>query len=81
MRTVWSHGWRNLLVGLTLLAGGTSLGCSDKLDTGYEPRRLGATPIARRGYYASPFTPEAAAAEQNRGDDDLREIRRPGVYR
>ena len=50
-----------LLTGLIISAGGL-VGCSDTLETGYEPRRLGASASERRGYYASPYTPEAAAA-------------------
>jgi len=50
---------RNFLVGLCLLAG-----CSSTLETGYQPRKLGASDEARRGYYAQPFTPEAKAAKQ-----------------
>ena len=45
---------------LALLA----IGCSSKLETGYEPRRLGASDEARRGYYAQPFSPEAGAAKK-----------------
>ena len=71
---------RLLLLGL-VVASGAAAGCSDRLETGYEPRALNATPTERRGYYAPPFTPEAAAAQQNRGDDDLRSIRRPTMYR
>ena len=39
-------------------------GCSATLETGYQPRKLGASDEARRGYYAQPFTPEAKAAKQ-----------------
>jgi hypothetical protein len=45
------------------------VGCTDRLETGYEPRRLGISSSARRGYYAEPFTPEAAAAQQSEGND------------
>jgi hypothetical protein len=43
-------------------------GCSSKLETGYEPRKLGASDETRRGYYAQPFTPEAKAAKQYEHD-------------
>jgi hypothetical protein len=46
-------------------------GCSEKLETGYEPRRLGSSSEVRRGFYAAPFTPEARKAreyEQSFGD-------------
>ena len=61
---------------------GSLAGCSDRLETGYEPRRLGSSSAARRGYSAQPFTPEAAAAQQNQ-PDDLGALRRPtaGGYR
>ena len=60
------------VVGLLGLAG-----CDSKLVTGYQPRRLGDSPAARRAYYAGRFTPEAAAAEQERVEE-LR-TRRPGA--
>jgi len=41
-----------------------SLGCTNKLETGYEPARLGTlTPAQRRGLYAQDFTMESRAAE------------------
>jgi hypothetical protein len=59
-------------------------GCSNTLETGYVPRALGASSTERRGYYASPFTPEAAAAQQYKTSDpnlDTRSNHRPGGYR
>lgn len=58
----------------------TLAGCSSSLETGYVPRPLGATATERRGYYASPFTPEAAAAAQTQTDPagDVRSMRKPG---
>jgi hypothetical protein len=44
------------------------VGCSNTLETGYVPRQLGVSSSERRGYYASPFTPEAAAAQQSKID-------------
>ena len=49
-----------VLVGV--LGGGA--GCSSKLETGYVPRKLGASDETRRGFYAQPFTPEAIKAKQ-----------------
>jgi hypothetical protein len=64
------------------LAGLTLTGCSNALETGYVPRRLGANATERRGYYASPFTPEAQAAAQAQTTDTNSDIRgtsrRPG---
>ena len=53
-------------------------GCSTKLETGYVPRKLGASDNVRRGYYATPFTPEANAAAQDRESEF--EARRPTRY-
>ena len=40
-------------------------GCGGmKLETGYQYRPLNASGTQRRAYYASPFSPEKAAAEQ-----------------
>ena len=56
----------NILLVLTamLSPGFLSSGCSMELETGYKYRPLNATPIQRRGYYASPYSQEKAAAEQ-----------------
>lgn len=53
-------------------------GCKTTLETGYEPRRLGASDTERRAFYASPFSPEsrAAAAENNTNISS----HRPGRY-
>jgi hypothetical protein len=56
---------RRLIVIGALLAGTLACGCSEKLETGYEPHQLTASSAERRGYYASPYTPEAIAAEQH----------------
>jgi len=73
-----------LLTGLAAGGLGSFAGCNDKLETGWEPRRLDATPAERRAYYASPFTPEAAAAQQEQqtrtsaadSTDDVRDSHR-----
>ena len=44
-------------------------GCNDGLVTGYQPRKLGDSPSARRAYYAGKYTPEARAAEQERAEE------------
>ena len=47
-----------------LLPGYFSAGCGMELETGYKYRPLNATPVQRRGYYASPYSMEKAAADQ-----------------
>jgi hypothetical protein len=51
------------------------VGCSETLETGYKPRSLNASDVTRRGYYASPYTREAKAAELERDRD-----REPGEF-
>jgi len=52
-------------------------GCSAKLETGYEPRKIGTTSTERRSFYAAPFSPES----QNSGDyHDSFRARRPNQY-
>jgi hypothetical protein len=58
---------RPLILIITLMAGALVCGCSEKLETGYEPKRLGVSSAERRAYYASPYTPEAIAAEHEGG--------------
>jgi hypothetical protein len=41
-------------------------GCTMKTETGYEPQKLGDSDGVQRGYYATPFSPEARQAEQER---------------
>ena len=55
----------------------SSAGCDSGLVTGYQPRRLGDSPAARRAYYAGKFTPEARAAEDERAQE--MRSRRPGA--
>lgn len=47
-----------------------SSGCQSKLETGYEPNKLGTlTPAERRGLYAQDFTAEAQAAQNEKKSD------------
>lgn len=72
----------NRALAVALAGVGAAAGCSSGLETGYVPRPLGASEAERRGYYASPYTPEAAAAAQVRKDpgDENRSLRRPGAF-
>ncbi len=54
---------------------GSLAGCESELETGYKPRKIGASSAERRGFYASPFTPEAKAAGLER-EQEL-DARRP----
>jgi hypothetical protein len=49
--------------------------CSNKLETGYEPRTIGSNEVERRGYYAAPFSKEAREARQKADYDP--DVRRP----
>jgi hypothetical protein len=53
-------------------------GCSNELETGYKPVSLGASSTQRRSYYASPFTPEAQAAGEDRDTEIDARRPRPG---
>ncbi|MBV8782458.1 MAG: hypothetical protein JO353_13765 [Phycisphaerae bacterium] len=55
-----------------------SVGCSNELETGYKPQSLGASSAVRRSYYASPFTPESHAADQERDAEFQARHPRPG---
>ena len=54
---------------VTAVTAGAGMGCNDGLVTGYQPRKLGDSPAARRAYYAGKYTPEARAAEQERAEE------------
>jgi hypothetical protein len=58
---------RRVFVAAVFAIGGV-LGCSEKLETGYDPRRLGASNEMRRGFYAQPFSVEAQKAKQYEQD-------------
>ena len=60
---------RRIVIGRDRGAGGVGGGLQRGLVTGYQPRRLGDSPAARRAYYAGKFTPEARAAEQERAEE------------
>ena len=62
---------------LMLLALAVLGGCSSKLETGYEPRKLGASETERRGFYAGEFSPEARKAANDRTRDAEFDARRP----
>ena len=60
----------------TLLVLLAFIGCGEsRLETGYQPRPLIDSPLLQRGYYASPFTPEAQARQMAR-EEEL-QARRP----
>lgn len=42
-------------------------GCGMQLETGYAYRPLNSTDAQRKAYYASPFTPEKAGADNDKG--------------
>jgi hypothetical protein len=45
-------------------------GCSGKLESGYEPRKLDLSVAQRKALYAEPYSPEAAQAQQDNSEDD-----------
>lgn len=59
-KLVWAACF-GVMSGSVLLATG---GCGMQLETGYTYRPLDASAVQRRAYYASPFSPEKAAAQQ-----------------
>lgn len=63
---------RYALLMLALVAG-----CKATTETGYEPRKLGDSMTVQRGYYATPFSPEGRAAQEERQSDTA--IRRPAA--
>lgn len=48
--------------------------CANKLETGYVPVKLNASPQQRRAFYAPPFSPEARSVPSR--EDELN-MRRP----
>jgi hypothetical protein len=64
-----------VVVLLAALLSACVAGCSSKLETGYEPRKLGASDETRRGFYAQPFSPEAKAAKQY--EQEFGDVHRP----
>ncbi len=62
MRAMW------LLAGMVGVAGGCG---SERLETGYEPLKLGASDAVRRSYYAAPFTQESRVSKLDGGSDRM----------
>lgn len=64
-------------LGVLALAAPMLGGCRSRLETGYEPVRLTATPQQRRAFYAPPFSPEARSVPDR--EEEIRQRRpRPG---
>jgi hypothetical protein len=63
---------------LLVVVASALVGCTATLEDGYKPRKLGASDAARRSYYASPFTPEAKAANLERDQEIEQRRPRPG---
>jgi hypothetical protein len=64
-------GWKKigwLVAGMAFCAAGVG-GCGMQLETGYQFRPLNATEVQRRAFYASPFTDQKSAAEQEKKAD------------
>src|SRR5689334_3482627 len=61
---------------ILLLASYCAMGCSNEMETGYKPHALNSSTTLRRGYYATPFSPEAEAA--NREKKAGQQANRPG---
>jgi len=66
--------WKWMFIGGLLAA---VAGCQTKLESGYSPRKLNASPAERRGFYAEAFSPEARLAAEEREDEF--NARRPGM--
>jgi hypothetical protein len=56
---------RKRLVLLLILSG-----CSGKLESGYEPRKLDLSVAQRKALYAEPYSPQAAEAQQDDSEDE-----------
>jgi hypothetical protein len=65
-------GMKGKLWAILLIAAGAALaGCNNKLETGYEPNKVGSlTAAQRRGLYAQDFTPEAQEAENDQASNN-----------
>jgi hypothetical protein len=69
-------GSRFIVISLLILAG-----CSSKLETGYEPKRLDMPLSQRETLYADPYSQEAMQAQQQQsqgGGGGGSVMRRPG---
>jgi hypothetical protein len=61
---------------LLIAAGAAAAGCNNKLETGYEPNKVGSlTPAQRRGLYAQDFTPEAQEAQNDQSNSNGSDFR------
>jgi hypothetical protein len=54
------------------------VGCSSKLETGYQPQLIGASAAQRRAYYATPFSPESQAPKTDKETELNNRRPRPG---
>lgn len=73
MRRIRTHSF--VLTALIVLSG---LGCrGTQLETGYQPRLLGAGDAERKAFYSAKYTRAAALAEQEKGREAEFRARRP----
>ena len=63
----WKH--MRWTIGCFTMAAFFASGCGMQLETGYQYRPLNASAVQRRAYYASPFTQEKIAAQQEKQGD------------
>jgi len=65
-------GMKGKLWAILLIAAGAALaGCNNKLETGYDPNKVGSlTAAQRRGLYAQDFTPEAQEAQNDQANNN-----------
>jgi hypothetical protein len=54
-------------------------GCSGKLESGYEPRKLDLSVAQRKALYAEPYSQQAAEAQQDNEDDEAHGHAPPGT--
>jgi hypothetical protein len=74
-----NHSRTNVFILPALLIGFLAIGgcSSSKLETGYQPRPLGAGDAERKAFYSAKYTRASVLAEQEKGKESEFRARRP----
>jgi hypothetical protein len=54
-------------------------GCSEKLESGYDPKRLNMSIAERKALYADPYSQQAQEAQQDQSSGGESQMHKPGT--
>jgi hypothetical protein len=64
---------------VVILLTAASAGCSEKLESGYDPKLLKMSIAERKALYADPYSQQAQEAQQDQGSGGESQMHKPGT--